>query len=43
MLATQVTDMRNNNLEIGIAGSSDRLQIVIRPASDLMPETPSSC
>ena len=43
MQATQVTDMRNSNLEIRIAGSSGRLQIVIRPASDLIPETPSSC
>ena len=43
MLATQVPGKRNNNLEIRIAGSSDRLQIVIRPASDLIPETPSSC
>ena len=43
MQATQVPGKRNNNLEIRIAGSSDRLQIVIRPASDLIPETPSSC
>ena len=43
MQATQVPGKRNNNLEIRIAGSSDRLQIAIRPASDLIPETPSSC